>query len=131
MTQFDEKNVKDFIENKKISNHYTNISKSELPTGKKYSNHLMLRNGLHQYIENDYDYLICSSADIIVPNNLFKELSKIKKEEFCALIFPNIHIKNGVMKNNYWPHYGIDLIVLKYLKKKQLNSKYFKKLQTI
>ena len=121
LTQFDEKNIKNFIDNKKLNYHYVNIPKSELPTGKKYSNHLMLKNGLKQFIENDYEYLICSSADIIVPNNLFKELSKIKKDEFCAFVYPNIHIKNGVMKNNYWPHYGIDLIIFKISKKNAIN----------
>ncbi len=116
LTQFDEENVKEFVEEKKINNHYINIPKSELPKGKKYSNHLMLKNALHQFIEKDYQYLICSSADIIVPNNIFKIMSKIKKSEFCALIYPNIHITNGVVKNNYWPHYGIDLIAFKITK---------------
>ncbi len=123
LTQFDEANVKEFIEKKKIKNHYINIPKSELPNGKKYSNHLMLKNALNQFIENDYQYLICSSADIIVPNNIFKSLSKINKDEFCALIYPNIHITNGVVKNNYWPHYGIDLIAFKISKAKALKFK--------
>ena len=117
LTQFDEKNIQKFIDTKKLQNHFVNISKNELPSGKKYSNHLMLKNALNQFLEDDYDYLICSSADIIIPNNLFKELDKIKKNEYCALVYPNIHIKDGVMKNNYWPHYGIDLIVFKISKK--------------
>ena len=75
LTQFDEENVREFVEQKKIKNHYINIPKNELPDGKKYSNHLMLKNALNQYIENDYQYLICSSADIIVPNNFFKTMS--------------------------------------------------------
>ena len=120
LTQFDEENVKEFIENKKIKSHYINIPKSELPKDKKYSNHLMLKNALHQFKENDYEYLICSSADIIVPNNIFKIMSKINKSEFCALIYPNIHITNGVVKNNYWPHYGIDLIAFKITKETAL-----------
>ena len=120
LTQFDEENVREFVERKKIKNHYINIPKNELPDGKKYSNHLMLKNALNQYIENDYEYLICSSADIIVPNNFFKIMSQINKDEFCALIFPNIHITNGVVKNNYWPHYGIDLIAFKISKEKAL-----------
>ena len=120
LTQFDEKNVKEFVEKKKIKNHYINIPKSELPSGKKYSNHLMLKNALNQFIENDYQYLICSSADIIVPNNIFRTMSKINKDEFCAIIYPNIHITNGVVKNNYWPHYGIDLIAFKISKEKAL-----------
>ena len=123
LTQFDEANVKEFVEKKKIKNHYINIPKSELPNGKKYSNHLMLKNALNQFIENDYQYLICSSADIIVPNNIFESLSKINKDEFCALIYPNIHITNGVVKNNYWPHYGIDLIAFKISKAKALKFK--------
>ena len=120
LTQFDEENVKDFVEKKKIKKHYINISKNELPKGKKYSNHLMLRNALNQFIDNDYQYLICSSADIIVPNNIFKIMSKINKSEFCALIYPNIHITNGIVKNNYWPHYGIDLIAFKITKETAL-----------
>tara|TARA_B100001559_G_C16381802_1_gene566952 strand:- start:36 stop:896 length:861 start_codon:yes stop_codon:yes gene_type:complete len=123
LTQFDEENVKEFVEQKKIKNHYINIPKNELPSGKKYSNHLMLKNALNQFIENDYQYLICSSADIIVPNNIFKVMSKINKDEFCALIYPNIHITNGVVKNNYWPHYGIDLIAFKITKEKALKFK--------
>ncbi len=120
LTQFDEENVKEFIENKKIKNFYINVPKNSLPKGKKYSNHIMLKNALNQYIENDYQYLICSSADIIVPNNIFKIMSNINKDEFCALIYPNIHITNGVVKNNYWPHYGIDLIAFKITKEKAL-----------
>ena len=120
LTQFDEENVKEFVEKKKLKNHYINIPKSELPSGKKYSNHLMLKNALNQFIEHDYQYLVCSSADIIVPDNIFKSLSKINKDEFCALIYPNIHITNGVVKNNYWPHYGIDLIAFKISKEKAL-----------
>ena len=62
--------------------------------------------------------LIYSTADIIVPNNLFQILSKISEKNFCALIYPNTHITNGIVKNNFWPHYGIDLIVFKISKEK-------------
>ena len=34
--------------------------------------------------------------------------------------FPNTHITNGIVKNNYWPHYGIDLIIFKISKQKAL-----------
>ena len=125
LTQFDEKNVSEFVNSKKIKAHYLNISKNELPEGKKYSNHLMLNNALDQFIANEYEYLICSSADVIVPSNFFKEIDKIKKKEFCSLIFPNVHITNGVIKNNFWPHYGIDLICFKISKD---TAKKFKKI---
>ena len=54
-------------------------------------------------------------------------MSKIKNNNFCALVYPNIHITNGIIKNNYWPHYGIDLIVFKIskaLKFKELITSY-------
>ncbi len=114
LTQFEEPNVKEFIQKKEIKKFYNDIPKKNLPEGKKYSNKLMLDNALNQYInEGDFQYLIYSTADIIVPNNLFKILNEIKSERFCALIYPNTHITNGKIKNNFWPHYGIDLIIFK------------------
>ena len=126
LTQFEEANVEEFIENKKIKKFYTKVSKSELPIGKKYSNKIMLDYALDQFIEkDDFEYLIYSTADIIVPNNLVNVLSEIKKENYCALIYPNTHIYNGKIKNSFWPHYGIDLIVFKISKDK---ANYFRKI---
>ncbi len=126
LTQFDEKNVKEFVENKNIMNNYRNVSKSDLPIGKKYSNKIMLENALSQFIDDGkYEYFIYSTADIIVPNNLFNNLEKIKFNEFCAFVYPNTHIINGKIKNTYWPHYGIDLIVFKISRDKAL---YFKEI---
>ena len=114
LTQFEEPNVKEFIKKKEIKNFYNDIPKKNLPEGKKYSNKLMLDNALNQYIsEGNFQYLIYSTADIVVPNNLFRSLNEIKSERFCALIYPNIHITNGKVKNSFWPHYGIDLIIFK------------------
>ena len=101
LTQFGEQNVKEFIKNKEITNIFKDISKSELPAGKKYSNKLMLENALDQFIDGDFQYLIYSTADIIVPNDLFRVLSNIKDERFCALIYPNTHVTNGKIKNNF------------------------------
>ena len=119
ITQFEEQNVENFVKEKDIKNFYTNISKKNLPNNKKYSNKLMLENALDQYLNQDsFDYIIYSTADIVVPNNLFKILSKIREDNFCALVYPNTHITNGIVKNNFWPHYGIDLIVFKISKQK-------------
>ncbi len=123
LTQFDEMNVKNFVEKKKIKNQYVNIPKSNLPDGKKYSNKLMLENALDQYLKGDFNYLIYSTADIIVPSKLFLILSKIKDENFCSFVFPNTHITNGLLKNNFWPYYGIDLIVFKISKDKAMRFK--------
>ena len=87
LTQFEEPNVKDFIKNKEIKNFYIDIPKNSLPPGKKYSNKLMLDNALDQFLkEGDFQYLIYSTANIIVPQNLFQILSNIKLNRFCALI---------------------------------------------
>ena len=120
LTQFDEPNVKEFVEKKKIKNFYKNIPKSKLPDNKKYSNKLMLDNALEQFVNEgvDFQYLIYSTADIIVPSNLFQSLSKIKLENYCAFVYPNTHSTNGTIKNSFWPHYGIDLIVFKISKEK-------------
>ena len=122
LTQFDESNVKEFVEKKEIRNFYKNISKSKLPDNKKYSNKLMLDNALEQFVNDgsDFQYLIYSTADIIVPNNLFQSLSKIKLENYCAFIYPNTHSTNGSIKNSFWPHYGIDLIIFKISKEKAI-----------
>lgn len=124
LTQFGEPQVQEFIQNKQIKKIYNDISKNKLPKGKKYSNKLMLANALDQFIDGDYQYLIYSTADIIVPNNLFKVLSNIKDDRFCALIYPNTHITNGKIINNFWPHYGIDLIIFKITK---IDAQNFKK----
>lgn len=109
------------MKKKKIKNFYINIPKKELPEGKKYSNKLMLDNALNQFInDGSFQYLIFSTADIIVPNNLFKSLSEIKLNEFCALVYPNSMVINGKIKNTFWPHYGIDLIVFKISKEKAI-----------
>ena len=124
LTQFDEPNVKEFIEKKKIKNFYKNISKQELPSQKKYSNKLMLHNALEQFInKGNFEYLIYSTADIIVPNNLFQSLSKIELDNYCAFIYPNTHSTNGTIKNSFWPHFGIDLIIFKISKKKAAQFK--------
>lgn len=126
LTQFNEKNVKKFIKEKKIKNFYKNISKNKLPPGKKYSNKIMLSNALDQFIEKGkFDYLVFSTADILVPNNLFYELKKINIKNFCGFVYPNTQVINGELKNTFWPYYGIDLIVFKIDKKK---AREFKKI---
>ena len=126
LTQFDEANVKKFVKQKKIKNFYKNISKKKLPKGKKYSNKFMLSNALDQFInKGNFDYFVISTADIIVPNNLFKVIKKIDLKNFCSFVFPNTQVKNGELKNTFWPYFGIDLIVFKIDKKK---AREFKKI---
>ena len=119
LTQFNEPNVEKFIKEKKIKKFYRNISKKKLPPGKKYSNKYMLSNALDQFIEKGkFDYLVFSTADIIVPNNLFNVLKKINLKNFCGFVFPNTQIINGELKNTFWPYFGIDLIIFKIDKNK-------------
>jgi len=126
LTQFNEANVKRFVQKKKIKNFFTNISKKKLPPGKKYSNKIMLEKALDQYIDKGkFNYLVFSTADIIVPSNLFKVLSKINLKNFCGFVYPNTQVINGQLKNTFWPYFGIDLIIFKIDKKK---AKEFRKI---
>ena len=122
-TQFEDKGVKNYIKKKKIISFFLNIKKNKLPKDKKYSNKLMLCNALKQYLDNDFNYLVSSTADIFIPSNLFDTLGNIKylknKKEFCALVYPNILNKNGIINSTTKPHFGIDIFIFK-LKKKSI-----------
>ena len=118
LTQFDDNGVKEYIDNKKINKFFINFPRNKLPSGTKYSNKIMLENALDQYLKNNFEYLIYSTADILLPNNLFEEVENIerklgKNKEFCSLVFPNILNKNGYIKSYTTPHYGIDLFIFK------------------
>lgn len=126
-TQFDEAGVQNYIDSKKIIFFYTNVPKSSLPFQKKYSNKLMLSNALDEFLDNDFTHLVYSTADIIAPSNLIHNLEKFNEinNNYCALIYPNILCKNGMIQSTFWPHYGIDLFVFKLSREK---AKYFKKI---
>lgn len=124
LTQFEESNVEKLIEEKNINKFFINIPKSSLPEGKKYSNKIMLDNALEQFAnQGDFQYLIYSTADIVVPNNLEFTLKNIKDQNFCAFIWPNIHVVNGNIQSTFWPYYGIDLIIFKISKDKSIKFK--------
>ena len=95
LTQFDDNGVKKYIEKKKIKNFFINFPKKNLPSQSKYSNKVMLKNALDQLLDNNFEYFVYSTADLIIPSNLFKEIKNIKnnigdEKEFCALVYPNI-----------------------------------------
>jgi len=113
LTQFDEKGVFEYQKKIPLKKNYINISKDRLPKNKKYSNKIMLENALNQFLTEDYDYFVYSTADLIVPANIFLEIKKNKMLQCCFLIFPNILIKNSLLKSTFWPHYGIDLFIFR------------------
>ena len=80
LTQFDDSGVEEYINKEKINNYFINFPKKNLPRGKKYSNKIMLNNALKQLLENNYEYFVYSTADLIVPSNIFDEINKIKKK---------------------------------------------------
>ena len=81
LTQFDDYGVKEYIDKKNLNTYFVNFPKKKLPLGTKYSNKIMLENALDQYLENNFEYLVYSTADILLPNNLFDEVEKIKKKK--------------------------------------------------
>ena len=121
LTQFDDDNVESYIIKNKIDCYFSNIEKKKLPKDKKYSNKLMLENGLNQYLKNNFNYFVYSTADIIVPKNIFYHIESMKEfhsfNECCTLVYPNILKKNGLIKSFTTPHYGIDIFIFRITKK--------------
>ena len=121
LTQFDDDNVQEYLIKNKINCYFSNIEKKKLPIGKKYSNKLMLENGLNQFLKDDFKYFIYSTADLLIPKNIFSHIESIREfnsfDECCALVYPNILKKNGQIKSYTTPHYGIDIFIFKITKK--------------
>jgi hypothetical protein len=119
VTQFGEQNVEKTLIKQDINFIFKEYPKKKLPTGERFSNKIMCENALEEYCKktSDYNYLIYSTCDIIVPNNLLQELENIKSKNFMAYIFPNTLIKNGKLLNNLNPIYGVDIIIFKIEKK--------------
>ena len=121
LTQFEDENVEDYLIKNNINCYFSNIEKTKLPKGKKYSNKVMLENGLNQFLKDDFKYFIYSTADILIPKNIFSHVESMKEfdafREFCALVYPNILQKNGLIKSVSDPHYGIDIFIFKITKK--------------
>jgi len=127
VTQFGEPNVKKTLIKQDINFIFKEFPKKKLPRGERFSNKIMCENALEEYCKksSDYNYLIYSTCDIIVPNNLLQELENIKSKNFMAYIFPNTLIKNGKLLNNINPIYGVDIIIFK------IEKKLAKKFQTL
>tara|TARA_Y100001958_G_C21162727_1_gene496227 strand:- start:30 stop:899 length:870 start_codon:yes stop_codon:yes gene_type:complete len=128
LTQFDDQGVQEYIYKQNIKNYFVNFEKKKLPIGTKYSNKIMLENAIDQYLKDDFEYFVYSTADILVPKTIFQSIEKIKtkvgiSKDFCALIYPNILKKNQIIKSETTPHYGIDLFVFKISKNKILKLK--------
>ena len=121
LTQFEDDNVEDYLIKNKINCYFSNIEKKKLPRGKKYSNKLMLENSLDQFLKGNFKYFIYSTADLLIPKNIFSHIESIKEfnsnDECCALVYPNILKKNGLIKSYTTPHYGIDIFIFKITKK--------------
>lgn len=115
VTQFDDSGVENILRESGLRYIYNNISKNNLPIGKKYSNHKIFLTALQEFCkdENNYDFFIYSCSDILLPSNLTSELSKRKNILGVNLIYPNTQIKNGKLLNYYTFIYGIDLIIFR------------------
>ena len=54
----------------------------------------MLENGLNQFLKDNFNYFIYSTADLLITKNIFYNIENMKEfnsyHEFCALVYPNI-----------------------------------------
>jgi hypothetical protein len=126
VSQFGERGVKKNLTTHKVKFIFKNVKKNILPQGKKFSNQVMCHNALVEYCNkgSNYNYLVYSTCDIFVPENLIKILNTIKLKNFIGYVFPNVLVKNGKLLKNIFPLYGIDLIVFKL--SKNLAKKFLK-----
>lgn len=115
VSQFGEKDVKKNLTSHKVKFIFKNVNNTILPPGEKFSNQVMCHNALVEYCKkgSNYDFLVYSTCDIFVPENLTKVLNTIKLKNFIGYVFPNVLVKNGKLVKNIFPLYGIDLIVFK------------------
>jgi len=114
-TQFDDFGVENILRESGLQYIYNNISRDNLPDGKKYSSQKIFSTALKEFCKNEsnYDFFIYSCSDILVPSNLANELLKRKDFLGVNLIYPNTLIQNGKMLNYYHAIYGIDLIAFR------------------
>jgi hypothetical protein len=126
VSQFGEKGVQKNLISHNIKYIFKNAHKNILPPGEKFSNKIMCHNALVEYCKknSNYDYLVYSTCDIYVPENLIKVLNTIKLKNFMGYVFPNVLVKNGKLLKNVFPLYGIDIIVFKL--NKNLAKKFLK-----
>jgi hypothetical protein len=119
-TQFDDIGVENFLKKSELNYIYNNIPKNNLPPKKKYSNQKIFLRALREFCkdENDYDFFIYSTSDILLPSNLINELKKRRDFFNVSLIYPNTLIRNGKMINYYDVVYGIDIIIFRMNKTK-------------
>ena len=119
-TQFDDIGVENFLKKSELNYIYNNIPKNNLPSKKKYSNQKIFLRALQEFCkdENDYDFFIYSTSDILLPSNLINELKKRRDFFNVSLIYPNTLIRNGKMINYYDVVYGIDIIIFRMNKTK-------------
>ena len=114
-TQFDDLGVENVLRESGLKYIYNNISRDNLPDGKKYSSQKIFYKALLEFCKNEsnYDFFIYSCSDILLPSNFADELLKRKDLPGVYLIYPNTLIKNGKMLNYYDVIYGIDLIAFR------------------
>jgi hypothetical protein len=114
-TQFDDSGVENILRESGLRYIYNNISKNNLPIGKKYSSQKIFLTALQEFCkyENNYDFFVYSNSDILLPSNLIDELLKRKDILGVNLVYPNTQIKNGKLLNYYTFIYGIDLFIFR------------------
>jgi len=114
-TQFDDLGVENVLRESGLKYIYNNISRDNLPDGKKYSSQKIFYKALLEFCKNEsnYDFFIYSCSDILLPSNFADELFQRKDLPGVYLIYPNTLIKNGKMLNYYDVIYGIDLIAFR------------------
>ena len=108
ITQFNEKNVKKNL--LKLKSYY--YFKNSIRKPYRYCQNDILKNGVEIAIKEKIETVIWSTADIILSKDFNKTINNLKINTF-ATVFPNIHIYKNKPIDYTYPHFGLDLFVMK------------------
>lgn len=111
VTTFKEKNVTKNLNYYKIKKYIFN-NKHKLIYFSKYSQSICMTNAMQILKKKQYDYLVWSTADIIIPKNLIKVLNKYFNNNAIFTVFPQYQI-NGKKYEKYPDNFGLDIFIIK------------------
>jgi hypothetical protein len=114
VTQFAEENVEERL-NKSILDYIFIKNNIQIPEGIKYSQSIIFRNAVEEYVNNNYDYLVWSTCDFIFTSGFITQIltDKNSSDQFMSCIIPQNSITEQSDFRIFSFNYGIDFFIFK------------------
>ena len=120
VTIFNELNIKKNVNVKGINTIFFK-NKKKLLHDSKYSQSICMENAMKIFNEN-YDCIIWSTADIIIPQNLINKINSYKEKNILMTAFPMFYVNSKNQINSYSSNWGLDLFILKIDSKEKIRK---------